>query len=101
MALCRDVSVLACMLGGCCGGPRLQAGAYLGVCWGAGGEFHGDVGGDLHAPRVEAASQLLTSAAQFLKYAAQFFESAAHILENSSAVFKNCSAVSGKWQRSF
>ena len=51
------------------------------------------MGGDLHAPRVEAASQLLTSAAQFLKSAAQFFKSAAQFLENCSAVFKNCSAV--------
>ena len=42
-----------------------------------GGELHGDVGGDLHAARVEAASQLLKSAAQFLKYAAHVFKYAA------------------------
>ena len=43
-----------------------------------GGELHGDVGGDLHATRVEAASQLLKSAAQFLKSAAQLLKYAAH-----------------------
>ena len=58
-----------------------------------GGELHEDVGGDLHATRVEAASQALKSAAQLLKSAAQFLESAAQFLENCSAVFKKCSTV--------
>ena len=58
-----------------------------------GGELHEDVGGDLHATRVEAASQLLKSAAQFLQSAAQFLKSTAADFKNCNAVFKNCSAV--------
>ena len=51
-----------------------------------GREVHGYVGGDLHAPMVEAASQLLKSAEQFLKYTAHFFRYAAQFL-NISVLF--------------
>ena len=88
MALCRVVSVLACMLGGCYGGGTKPAGWR--VFWSLLVSGRGISRGCGRGPaRAEGGSCIAVA------------DICSAVSEISSAVFQICSAVSGKLQRSF